>query len=118
MRNGFSIFNISVSLVHDFGTACVRGLTDIIKDYYSTVAMMDTDSSDISSTSDVNESDIDFDTPNTTDMKFSDVSDDPCDERPIKNVSFERVRPFFYSNFLHRLCPKCLIWRPYDFCFI
>ncbi|KAL5233044.1 hypothetical protein ACI65C_000454 [Semiaphis heraclei] len=52
--------------------------------------MTDTDSSDVSSTSDVNYSDIDFDTPNTTDMKLSDISDDPCDERPIKNVSYER----------------------------
>jgi len=64
--------------------------------------MTDTDSSDVSSTSDVNYSDIDFDTPNTTDLKLSDNSDDQCDERPIKNVSFERVRPFFYSNSLHR----------------
>jgi len=62
--------------------------------------MMDTDSSDVSSTSDVNESDIDFDTPNTTDMRLSDISDDPCDERTFKNSSFERVRTFFYSNFL------------------
>lgn len=61
--------------------------------------MTDTDSSDVSSTSDVNYSDIDFDTPNTTDMKLSDVSDDPCDERPIKNISFERVKPFFLFNF-------------------
>ncbi|XP_016661737.1 uncharacterized protein LOC100573976 [Acyrthosiphon pisum] len=52
--------------------------------------MTDTDSSDVSSTSDVNYSDIDFDTPNTTDLKLSDNSDEPCDERPINNVSFER----------------------------
>jgi len=62
--------------------------------------MTDTDSSDVSSTSDVNYSDIDFDTPNTTDLKLSD--EEPCDERPMNNVSFERVRPFFYSNSLHR----------------
>lgn len=61
--------------------------------------MTDTDSSDVSSTSDVNYSDIDFDTPNTTDMKLSDISDDPCDERPIKNVSYERVRPLFLIYF-------------------
>jgi len=73
------------------------GLTEVIKDNYSTFAMTDTDSSDFSSTSDVNYSDIDFDTPNTTDMKLSDVSDYPCDEHPIKNASFERVRPFLFK---------------------
>jgi len=64
--------------------------------------MTDTDSSDVSSTSDVNYSDIDFDTPNTTDLKLSDASDEPCDERPNKNASYERVRLLFYLNFLLR----------------
>jgi len=67
--------------------------------------MTDTDSSDVSSTSDVNYSDIDFDTPNTTDLKLSDVSDEAyCDERPIKNGSFERVRPFFFHTGVSQVC--------------
>lgn len=82
--------------------------------------MTDTDSSDVSSTSDVNYSDIDFDTPNTTDLKLSEASDEPCDKHPNKNVSYERVRPLFYSNFLLHtfVCRKCLIQRSYDTCFI
>ncbi|XP_027845488.2 uncharacterized protein LOC114125885 isoform X1 [Aphis gossypii] len=54
--------------------------------------MTDSDLSEISSTSDVNYSDIDFDTPNTTDMKFSDVSDYPCDESSVGNISFEKKK--------------------------
>jgi len=64
--------------------------------------MTDADLSDLSSTSDVNYSDIDFDTPYTTDLKLSDASD-PCDSK----VSFERVRRIFL--FVHRFCVPIVI---------
>ncbi|XP_026812619.1 uncharacterized protein LOC113553471 [Rhopalosiphum maidis] len=54
--------------------------------------MTDADLSDISSTSDVNYSDIDFDTPNTTDMKLSDVSDYPYNDDSVRNILFERKK--------------------------
>lgn len=85
--------------------------------------MTDSDLSEISSTSDVNYSDIDFDTPNTTDMKFSDVSDYPCDESSVGNISFEKVKTFIYSNFVpRRVCQLYNIvvqWLYlYNVCFI
>lgn len=68
-----------------------------------TVTMTDSDLSEMSSTSDVNYSDIDFDTPNTTDMKLSDVSDYPCDGSSVVNISFEKVN-FYLFEFCTSLC--------------
>lgn len=70
--------------------------------------MTDSDLSEISSTSDVNYSDIDFDTPNTTDMKFSDVSDYPCDDSSV-NISFEKVKTFIHFNFVP--CRVCQLYN-------